>query len=180
MACRGEPGYVSPPSMASPKKSEAKVVPIPGDPEVNAAAASGLGLSESELSRASKELGRSPTYAELAVLGALWSERESQKSARVHARRLPSKGPHVVRGLDDSAGAVDLGDGYCAVFTLESRDTGDAATAAPSATCSPPARVQWPRSMRCASARRTTKPRRRRCAPRSRASVPTARMPACR
>jgi phosphoribosylformylglycinamidine synthase II len=116
--------------MASPKKSESKVVPFAGDPEVNVATAASVALSESELTRATKELGRSPSYTELVVLGSLWSERESQKSARVHARRLPTKGPHVVRGLDDSAGAVDLGDGYCAVFTLESRDTGDAAMAA--------------------------------------------------
>jgi phosphoribosylformylglycinamidine synthase len=116
--------------MASVKKTESKVVPVPGDPEVSASTAQALGLSESELVRATKELGRNPSYAELTVLSALWSERESQKSARVHARRLPTNGAHVVRGLDDSAGAVDLGDGYCAVFTLESRDTGDAPTAA--------------------------------------------------
>jgi phosphoribosylformylglycinamidine (FGAM) synthase-like enzyme len=116
--------------MASPKKPESKVVPFGGDPEVNSALAQSLGLSEAELSRASKELGRAPSFAELTVLASLWSERESQKSARVHTRRLPTSGTHVVRGLDDSAGAVDLGDGYCAVFTLESRDIGDAATAA--------------------------------------------------
>src|SRR5690349_12442375 len=105
--------------MASPKKPESKVAPFAGDPEVNAAAAKSLGLSDAELSRATKELGRAPSYAELTVLGALWSERESQKSARSHARRLPTTGSHVLRGVDDSAGAVDLGDGYCAVFTLE-------------------------------------------------------------
>src|SRR5688572_20956304 len=98
--------------MASVKKTESKVVPLAADPEVNASLAQSLGLSESELVRASKELGRAPSYAELTVLASLWSERESQKSARVHARRLPTNGPHVVRGLDDSAGAVDLGDGY--------------------------------------------------------------------
>jgi phosphoribosylformylglycinamidine (FGAM) synthase-like enzyme len=105
--------------MATAKKTDTKVVPFPGDPEVTAELARTLGLSESELSRAVKELARNLTHAELGVLGLLWSERESQKSARVHARRLPTSGAHVVRGSNHlGAAALDLGDGVCAVFSL--------------------------------------------------------------
>ncbi|MET0341000.1 MAG: AIR synthase-related protein [Polyangiales bacterium] len=102
--------------MATAKKTDTKVVPFPGDPEVTAELSRTLGLTESELTRAHKELGRSLTHAELGVLAQMWSERESQKVARTHTRRLPTTGPHVSRGLSDAAGALDLGDGFCAVI----------------------------------------------------------------
>ena len=77
-----------------------------------------LGLTDAELLRAHKELGRTLTHAELSVLAQLWSEVESQKSSRSHTHRLPTTGPHVLRGLSDAAGALDLGDGFCAVVGL--------------------------------------------------------------
>lgn len=104
--------------MATAKKTDTKVVPFPGDPEVTAERSRALGLSEAELTRAQKELGRNLTHAELGVLAQMWSEDESQKLARVHTRRLPTTAPHVLRGLSDAAGAIDLGDGFCAVVGL--------------------------------------------------------------
>ncbi|HEX5661453.1 MAG TPA: AIR synthase-related protein, partial [Polyangiales bacterium] len=112
------PGYCCPPSMAVAKKQETKVVPFPGDPEVTAESARTLGLSEAELARAHKELGRALTRAELGVLATMWSEPESQKVARAHTRRLPTTGPHVFKGLSDAAGALELGDGFCVVVGL--------------------------------------------------------------
>src|SRR5688500_6380084 len=99
--------------MATAKKTDTKVAPFPGDPEVTAELSRTLGLTEAELSKAQKELGRSLTYAELGTLAVMWSEPESQRIARVHTRRLPTTGPHVFRGLSDAAGALDLGDGFC-------------------------------------------------------------------
>lgn len=104
--------------MAVAKKTDTKVVPFPGDPEVTAELARALGLSEAELARAHKEVGRALTRAELGVLASMWSESESQKVARTHTRRLPTTGPHVFRGLSDAAGALDLGDGFCVVVGL--------------------------------------------------------------
>ncbi|MET0286637.1 MAG: AIR synthase-related protein [Polyangiales bacterium] len=77
-----------------------------------------LGLSEAELARAHKELGRALTRAELGVLATMWSEPESQKVARAHTRRLPTTGSHVFKGLSDAAGALELGDGFCVVVGL--------------------------------------------------------------
>jgi phosphoribosylformylglycinamidine (FGAM) synthase-like enzyme len=109
--------------MATAKKTDTKVVPFPGDPEVTAELARTLGLSEAELARAVKELARNLTHAELGVLATLWSERESQKSSRVHTRRLPTSGAHVVRGSQlGGAAALDLGDGVCAVLSLVSAE----------------------------------------------------------
>ncbi len=105
--------------MATAKKTDTKVVPFPGDPEVTAELARALGLSEAELARAAKELARNLTHAELGVLSVLWSERESQKSSRNHTRRLPTSGAHVIRsGIPGGAAALDLGDGVAAVFSM--------------------------------------------------------------
>jgi phosphoribosylformylglycinamidine synthase len=110
--------------MAVAKKTDTKVVPFPGDPEVTAELARTLGLSEAELTRAHKELGRALTRAELGVLATMWSESESQKVARSHTRRLPTTGPHVFKGLSDAAGALDLGDGFCVVVGLGRTQSG--------------------------------------------------------
>ncbi|MGF1465677.1 MAG: phosphoribosylformylglycinamidine synthase subunit PurL [Sandaracinaceae bacterium] len=79
-------------------------------------------MSEGEVERAFTLLGRSPTYAELGVFSVMWSEHCSYKSSRVHLKRLPSEGPRVVQGPGENAGAVDLGDRFCAVFKMESHN----------------------------------------------------------
>jgi phosphoribosylformylglycinamidine (FGAM) synthase-like enzyme len=119
--------------MATVKKTDTKVVPFPGDPEVTAELSRALGLTDTEVQRAVKELARNLTHAELGVLSIMWSERESQKSARVHTRRLPASGAHVLRGGNAGAAALDLGDGVCAVFSMAAADKGDLGSAA--ATC---------------------------------------------
>ncbi len=52
----------------------------------------------------------------------MWSEHCSYKSSRIHLGRLPSEGPKVVQGPGENAGAVDIGDGFCAVFKMESHN----------------------------------------------------------
>ncbi len=116
--------------MAAAKKTDTKVVPFPGDPEVTSELARALGLTDVELARAHKELGRNLTHAELSVLARMWSEAESQKLAKAHTRRLPTTGPHVFRGLSDAAGALDLGDGFCVVVGLGRLRTTDSVAAA--------------------------------------------------
>ncbi|MGO8995502.1 MAG: phosphoribosylformylglycinamidine synthase subunit PurL, partial [Polyangiaceae bacterium] len=46
----------------------------------------------------------------------------SYKSSRVHLRRLPTKGPRVIQGPGENAGVVDIGDGFAAVFKMESHN----------------------------------------------------------
>ena len=107
-----------------------KVVPLAGDPEVTAEHSRSLGLVDSELARAHKELGRSLSHAELGVLGVMWSEREAQKSSRAQTKRLPSGGSHTVPAVGHSVGALDIGDGQCVVISLsggEGDDPGQAA-----------------------------------------------------
>ncbi len=97
-------------------------IPFPGDPETSAALGRTMGVTESEWARLLKALGREPTFAELGVFSVMWSEHCSYKSSRIHLRRLPTKGPKVVQGPGENAGAVDIGDGYCAVFKMESHN----------------------------------------------------------
>ncbi len=105
----------TPPRPASPE-------PMPHDPPVTEALARRMGLSESEWQRLLDALGRTPTYAELGVVSVMWSEHCSYKSTRVHLKRLPTDGPRVVQGPGENAGAVDIGDGWCAVFKMESHN----------------------------------------------------------
>jgi phosphoribosylformylglycinamidine synthase len=52
----------------------------------------------------------------------MWSEHCSYKSSRVHLRKLPTRGPGVLQGPGENAGAVDIGDGLAAVFKIESHN----------------------------------------------------------
>ncbi len=80
------------------------------------------GLSPDEYQRILGVLGREPTLVELGVFSVMWSEHCSYKSSRVHLRRLPTKGPRVLIGPGENAGVVDIGDGLCAVFKMESHN----------------------------------------------------------
>ncbi len=95
---------------------------LPGEPEPTLAIARTMGLSEAEWQAVLDALGRAPTYAELGVFSVMWSEHCSYKSSRVHLGRLPTEGPKVVQGPGENAGAVDIGDGFCAVFKMESHN----------------------------------------------------------
>ncbi len=79
-----------------------------------------LGLKDDELERIHDTLGRDPRPAELAMYGAMWSEHCSYKSSKIHLKTLPTEGPAVLVGPGQDAGAVDVGDGWAAVFKMES------------------------------------------------------------
>ena len=79
-----------------------------------------LGLTDDELERIVRTLGREPNRNELAMYGAMWSEHCSYKSSKIHLRTLPSEGSAVLVGPGQDAGAVDVGDGVAVVFKMES------------------------------------------------------------
>jgi phosphoribosylformylglycinamidine synthase II len=80
------------------------------------------GLTPEEYARIQKILGRDPNYTELGIFSVMWSEHCSYKSSRVHLKRLPTTGKGVVQGPGENAGVVDIGDGICAVFKIESHN----------------------------------------------------------
>jgi phosphoribosylformylglycinamidine synthase len=65
---------------------------------------------------------REPTFAELGIFSVMWSEHCSYKSSRVHLRRLPTTGERIVVPPGENAGVVDVGDGWCAAFKIESHN----------------------------------------------------------
>jgi len=80
------------------------------------------GLTEEEYDKIVSALGREPNITELGVLAAMWSEHCSYKSSKVHLKRLPTTGEVVIQGPGENAGIVDIGDGLCAVFKMESHN----------------------------------------------------------
>ena len=80
------------------------------------------GLTPEEYARIQKILGRDPNFTELGIFSVMWSEHCSYKSSRVHLKRLPTQGTHVVQGPGENAGVVDIGDGLCVVFKIESHN----------------------------------------------------------
>ena len=81
-----------------------------------------LGLSDDEYDRITATLGRVPSTAELGTFSVMWSEHCSYKSSRVHLRRLPSEGAHLLAGPGDNAGVVDVGGGRAVAFKIESHN----------------------------------------------------------
>ena len=69
-----------------------------------------------------EQLKRQPNEVELGMLGVLWSEHCSYKTSKALLRRLPSSGPGVLQGPGENAGAVDVGQGWAAVFKIESHN----------------------------------------------------------
>jgi phosphoribosylformylglycinamidine synthase subunit PurL len=80
------------------------------------------GLTPEEYARTQNILGRDPNFTELGIFSVMWSEHCSYKSSRVHLKRLPTRGTHVVQGPGENAGVVDIGDGMVAVFKIESHN----------------------------------------------------------
>jgi len=79
-------------------------------------------LTPEEYQRIVRLLGRPPTYTELGIFSVMWSEHCSYKSSRLHLKKLPTRGPHVLQGPGENAGVIDIGDGWAAAFKIESHN----------------------------------------------------------
>ncbi|ALN73147.1 phosphoribosylformylglycinamidine synthase subunit PurL [Aureimonas sp. AU20] len=80
------------------------------------------GLKPDEYQRILDLIGREPTITELGIFSAMWNEHCSYKSSKRWLRTLPTKGPRVIQGPGENAGVVDIGDGDCVVFKMESHN----------------------------------------------------------
>ena len=52
----------------------------------------------------------------------MWNEHCSYKSSRVHLKKLPTKGKHVIQGPGENAGVIDIGDDDAIIFKIESHN----------------------------------------------------------
>lgn len=96
--------------------------PFPGDPPITPALVREHGLTEEEYRRIEAMLGRGPTFAELGVFSALWSEHCSYKHSKPVLKTLPTTGPQVVQGPGENAGVLRLPDGWAVAFKIESHN----------------------------------------------------------
>ncbi|MBO0662748.1 phosphoribosylformylglycinamidine synthase subunit PurL [Jiella sp. MQZ9-1] len=80
------------------------------------------GLKPNEYERVLALIGRTPTLTELGIFSAMWNEHCSYKSSKRWLRTLPTKGELVIQGPGENAGVVDIGDGLCVVFKMESHN----------------------------------------------------------
>ncbi|NGN39649.1 phosphoribosylformylglycinamidine synthase subunit PurL [Mesorhizobium sp. CGMCC 1.15528] len=80
------------------------------------------GLKPDEYQRILDLVGREPTFTELGIFSAMWNEHCSYKSSKKWLRTLPTKGDVVIQGPGENAGVVDIGDGDCVVFKMESHN----------------------------------------------------------
>ncbi|MPV36841.1 phosphoribosylformylglycinamidine synthase subunit PurL [Georgenia subflava] len=86
-----------------------------------------LGLKTDEYDGIVAILGRRPTAAELAMYSVMWSEHCSYKSSKNHLRQFGQKTTekmreHLLVGIGENAGVVDIGQGWAVTFKVESHN----------------------------------------------------------
>jgi phosphoribosylformylglycinamidine synthase len=102
--------------------SSAEAVSLPGEPLVTPALVREHNLNELEYERILEVLGRAPTFTELGVFSALWSEHCSYKHSRPVLKTFPTTGPLVVQGPGENAGVLRLPEGWAVAFKIESHN----------------------------------------------------------
>ncbi len=96
--------------------------PFPGDPPITPQLVHEHNLTDEEYGRIEAMLGRAPTFAELGVFSALWSEHCSYKHSKPVLETFPTTGPQVVQGPGENAGVLRLPDGWAVAFKIESHN----------------------------------------------------------
>ena len=96
--------------------------PRPGDPVITPALVAEHGLTADEFERLRNMLGREPTFTELGIISALWSEHCSYKHSRPVLKTLPTQAPYVLQGPGENAGVISIGDGLAVAFKIESHN----------------------------------------------------------
>ncbi len=79
-------------------------------------------LTPEEYDRITAMLGRTPTFPELGIFSALWSEHCSYKHSKPVLKTLPTTGPQVVQGPGENAGVLRLPGGWAVAFKIESHN----------------------------------------------------------
>ena len=86
-----------------------------------------LGLKQDEYLEIKNILGRRPTSSELAMYSVMWSEHCSYKSSKIYLRQFGEKvtdemKEHLMVGMGENAGVVDIGEGLAVTFKVESHN----------------------------------------------------------
>jgi phosphoribosylformylglycinamidine synthase subunit PurL len=94
----------------------------PGDPAITPPLVEEHGISREEYEKILGILGREPTFTELGVFSAMWSEHCGYKNSRPLLRTLPTQAPWVLQGPGENAGVIDVGEGIAIAFKIESHN----------------------------------------------------------
>jgi len=80
-------------------------------------------LTEEEYAKVKEILGREPSYTELGIFSVMWSEHCSYKNTRPLLKTFPTKSAKILVGAgEENAGIIDIGDGLCIAFKIESHN----------------------------------------------------------
>jgi len=79
-------------------------------------------LTDEEYQKILDILGREPSFTELGIFSAMWSEHCSYKSTKKWLKTMHTKAPWVICGPGENAGVIDIGDGQAVVFKMESHN----------------------------------------------------------
>ena len=111
---------------ARPEDTDTKTIsnatPREGDPPITTKLVEEHGLSATEYERILDILGREPTFTELGVFSAMWSEHCGYKNSKRLLRLLPTTAPWVIQGPGENAGVIDIGGGLALAFKIESHN----------------------------------------------------------
>ena len=92
------------------------------DPAITAALVREHNLTDEEYGRIEAMLGRAPTFPELGIFSALWSEHCSYKHSKPVLKLFPTTGPQVIQGPGENAGVLRLPGGWAVAFKIESHN----------------------------------------------------------
>lgn len=93
------------------------------EPEITPEIIQQHGITESEYQTAIEILGREPNFTELGVFSVMWSEHCSYKNTRPLLKEFPTRSDKIlIAAGEENAGVLDIGDGLCVVFKIESHN----------------------------------------------------------
>ena len=92
------------------------------EPEITPKLIKDHNLTDEEYQKILGILGRQPSFTELGIFSAMWSEHCSYKSTKKWLKTMHTKAPWVICGPGENAGIIDIGDGQAVVFKMESHN----------------------------------------------------------
>lgn len=95
---------------------------MPKEPKITEELIENHNLTPEEYQKILKIQGRTPSFTELGIFSAMWSEHCSYKSTKKWLKTMHTKEDWVICGPGENAGVIDIGDGDAVIFKMESHN----------------------------------------------------------